>query len=100
MFFIPTAEFKRQDLVIKSLSTIIHIDVVVGESVEKALDEGVFEEDRTGGAHEALIESVELAVADGQQTLAALVLLLGTHDMRNAQGCSARALAVAEDMKL
>ena len=84
MFFIPPAEFQRQDLVINALSPIFHLDVVVGEAVEKALDAGVFEEDWTGGAHEALIESVELAVADSEQTLAALVLLLGSHDMRNA----------------
>lgn len=101
---IPTFEVKRNYRVVETLAPtlapVFHFDVIIGKTIEKTFRAGVFKQDRTRLTDKAIVKIMEFTVADGQESLAALVLLLGTDNMRNAEGGCARTLAIAEHMEL
>lgn len=78
----------------------LHLDVVVGEAVHDALGTAVLQENRTCGAYILIIIGVQLCLGEGEEAVAALVLLLWCYDVRNLKRHGAGAFAVAEDVEL
>ena len=93
-------ESQEADGVVDILTRALLDAYVVGREAMVEVRPAMLPKHRHRATDKAAVESVQLLVADGEQALAALVLLLRTDRVGDVESLGSRALAVAEDMEL
>ena len=78
----------------------LHADVVVGESLHGLAFAGMLPQDGAHGSHKTLAKRTMLALGQGNEALAAGVLLLRTDHVGNLKGLRAGPLGVTEHVEL